>query len=80
VAVVVFVFLGRFRMTLIPLVAVPVSIIGTFAVMLLVGYSDNGLPAGARAGNRQRDSRAIRLNQEKRSSSGGSKLATSLNF
>jgi HAE1 family hydrophobic/amphiphilic exporter-1 len=41
VAVVVFLFLGRWRTTLIPLVAVPVSIIGTFAVMLLVGYSAN---------------------------------------
>ena len=41
VAVVVFLFLGRLRTTLIPLVAVPVSIIGTFAVMLLIGYSAN---------------------------------------
>jgi HAE1 family hydrophobic/amphiphilic exporter-1 len=41
VAVVVFMFLGRWRTTLIPLVAVPVSIIGTFAVMLLIGYSAN---------------------------------------
>jgi hydrophobic/amphiphilic exporter-1 (mainly G- bacteria), HAE1 family len=41
VAVVVFMFLGRLRTTLIPLLAVPVSIIGTFAVMLLIGYSAN---------------------------------------
>src|SRR6476659_1526985 len=41
VALVVFVFLGRLRTTLIPLVAVPVSIIGTFAEMLLIGYSAN---------------------------------------
>ena len=41
VAVVVFLFLGRWRTTLIPLVAVPVSIVGTFAVLLLVGYSAN---------------------------------------
>src|SRR6202167_1844451 len=41
VAVVVFLFLGRLRTTLIPLVAVPVSIIGTFAVLLLIGYSAN---------------------------------------
>src|SRR6266513_544281 len=41
VAVVVFLFLGRWRTTLIPLVAVPVSIVGTFAVMLLIGYSAN---------------------------------------
>src|SRR5262245_12878288 len=36
VALVVFLFLGKLRTTLIPLVAVPVSIIGTFAVMLLI--------------------------------------------
>src|SRR6478752_5556765 len=41
VALVVFLFLGKLRTTLIPLVAVPVSIIGTFAVMLAVGYSAN---------------------------------------
>jgi hydrophobic/amphiphilic exporter-1 (mainly G- bacteria), HAE1 family len=41
VALVVFLFLGRVRTTLIPLVAVPVSIIGTFAVMLAIGYSAN---------------------------------------
>jgi HAE1 family hydrophobic/amphiphilic exporter-1 len=41
VALVVFLFLGRWRTTLIPLVAVPVSIIGTFAVMLVIGYSAN---------------------------------------
>ncbi len=41
VGVVVFLFLGKLRTTLIPLVAVPVSIIGTFAVLLLIGYSAN---------------------------------------
>jgi hydrophobic/amphiphilic exporter-1 (mainly G- bacteria), HAE1 family len=41
VAIVVFLFLGKLRTTLIPLIAVPVSIIGTFAVMLIVGYSAN---------------------------------------
>ena len=41
VAVVVFLFLGKVRTTLIPLVAVPVSIIGTFAVLLAIGYSAN---------------------------------------
>jgi HAE1 family hydrophobic/amphiphilic exporter-1 len=41
VAIVVFLFLGRLRTTLIPLIAVPVSIVGTFAVMLLIGYSAN---------------------------------------
>ena len=41
VGIVVFLFLGRLRTTLIPLLAVPVSIIGTFAVMLMLGYSAN---------------------------------------
>jgi HAE1 family hydrophobic/amphiphilic exporter-1 len=41
VAVVVFLFLGKLRTTLIPLIAVPVSIVGTFAVMLAIGYSAN---------------------------------------
>jgi hydrophobic/amphiphilic exporter-1 (mainly G- bacteria), HAE1 family len=41
VAIVVFLFLGKLRITLIPLVAVPVSVIGTFAVMLVIGYSAN---------------------------------------
>ncbi|MEZ5899830.1 MAG: multidrug efflux RND transporter permease subunit [Hyphomicrobiaceae bacterium] len=41
VALVVFVFLGRWRATLIPLLAVPVSVIGTFAILLAVGFSAN---------------------------------------
>jgi len=41
VTLVVFLFLGKFRTTLIPLVAVPVSIVGTFAVLLAVGYTAN---------------------------------------
>ncbi|MEZ0170792.1 efflux RND transporter permease subunit [Microvirga sp. TS319] len=41
VALVVFLFLGKVRTMIIPLVAVPVSIIGTFAVMLIIGYSAN---------------------------------------
>ena len=41
VGIVVFLFLGKLRTTLIPLVAVPVSIIGTFAVLLVIGYSAN---------------------------------------
>ena len=41
VVIVVYLFLGNMRATLIPLVAVPVSLIGTFAVMLALGYSAN---------------------------------------
>ena len=43
VVVVVFVFLRNGRATLIPGVAVPVSLIGTFAVMYLFGYSIDNL-------------------------------------
>jgi len=41
VVIVVFLFLGSIRATIIPLLAVPVSLIGTFAVMLAVGFSAN---------------------------------------
>ena len=43
VIVVVFIFLRNSRATLIPAVAVPVSLIGTFAVMYLCGYSLDNL-------------------------------------
>ena len=41
VTIVVFVFLGSLRATLVPIVAVPVSLVGTFAVMLALGFSAN---------------------------------------
>jgi hydrophobe/amphiphile efflux-1 (HAE1) family protein len=41
VVIVVFLFLGNLRATLIPTIAVPVSLIGTFAVMLALGFSAN---------------------------------------
>jgi hydrophobe/amphiphile efflux-1 (HAE1) family protein len=41
VVIVVFLFLGNLRATAIPAVAVPVSLIGAFAVLLLLGYSAN---------------------------------------
>jgi multidrug efflux pump len=43
VIVVVFIFLRNGRATLIPAVAVPVSLVGTFAVMYLFGYSIDNL-------------------------------------
>ena len=43
VIMVVFLFLRRLRATLIPTVAVPVSLLGTFGVMHLCGYSLNNL-------------------------------------
>jgi len=41
VALVVFVFLQDWRSTLVPLLAVPVSLVGTFAVILPLGFSLN---------------------------------------
>ncbi|MBI2424218.1 MAG: multidrug efflux RND transporter permease subunit [Candidatus Hydrogenedentes bacterium] len=43
VILVVFVFLGNWRATLIPLIAVPVAIVGAFTGMLLFGFSINSL-------------------------------------
>jgi multidrug efflux pump len=43
VFIVVLVFLQNWRATLIPMVAVPVSLVGTFAVMALLGFSLNNL-------------------------------------
>jgi len=43
VVLVVFVFLGSWRATLIPLLAIPVAIIGTFTGMLIFGFSINSL-------------------------------------
>ena len=43
VVLVVYLFLGSIRATLIPTVAVPVSLIGTFIVLLAVGYSANSV-------------------------------------
>ena len=41
VVIVVFLFLGSARATIIPTIAVPVSLIGTFAVLLAAGFSAN---------------------------------------
>jgi len=43
VILVVYLFLGNFRASLIPTLAVPVSLVGTFAVMYLYGFSLNNL-------------------------------------
>src|SRR5690606_15491977 len=43
VFIVVFVFLQSFRMTLIPMITIPVALIGTFLFMALFGFSINML-------------------------------------
>ncbi|MFI4938458.1 MAG: efflux RND transporter permease subunit [Candidatus Berkiellales bacterium] len=41
VTVVIFIFLGSMRSVIIPVIAIPLSLIGTFFIMLLLGYSIN---------------------------------------
>ena len=41
VTLVIFIFLGSFRAVLVPVIAMPLSLIGTFFVMLMLGYSIN---------------------------------------
>jgi hydrophobe/amphiphile efflux-1 (HAE1) family protein len=43
VLLVVFVFIGNFRATFIPMIAIPISIVGTLAGMLVLGFSINML-------------------------------------
>jgi multidrug efflux pump subunit AcrB len=41
VAIVVFLFLGRLRATIVPVIAVPVSLVGAFMALVALGYSAN---------------------------------------
>lgn len=41
VGIVIYLFLGSVRITLIPLVTIPISLIGTFTIMYLLGFSIN---------------------------------------
>jgi len=41
VTIVIYLFLGNFRAVLIPVIAMPLSLIGTFLMMLMLGYSIN---------------------------------------
>ena len=41
VTIVIFLFLGSFRAVIVPIIAMPLSLIGTFFVMLALGYSIN---------------------------------------
>ena len=67
VVLVVILFLQTWRASIIPLIAVPVSIIGTFAVMHVFGFSINALtPVRAGAGDRHRRRRRHRRGRERR--------------
>jgi len=54
VVIVVVVFLQTWRASVIPLLAVPVSLIGTLAVMKLFGFSLNNFRSRHRARHRHR--------------------------
>ena len=43
VVIVIFIFLQDWRATIVPVLAIPVSLIGTFAVMNVIGFSINML-------------------------------------
>ena len=67
VAIVVLLFLQNWRSALIPLVAVPVAIVGTFAVMALLGFSAQQPDAvRAGAGDRHRGRRRDRRRRGRR--------------
>ena len=66
-AIVVLVFLQNWRSTIIPLVAVPVSLIGTFAVMAMLGFTpEQYLAVRPGAGDRHRGRRRDRGGRERR--------------
>ncbi len=55
VALIIFTFLRDWRSTLIPLTAIPVSLVGSFFIMYICGFSDERTdPAGYRSLNRSR--------------------------
>ena len=67
VVLVVFLFMGNLRATIIPAVAVPVSLIGTFVVLLRAGLlGQHRLAAGDGAGDRHRGRRRDRGGGERR--------------
>ena len=67
VVLVVILFLQTWRASIIPLVAVPVSLVGTFAVMLALGFShQHAVAVRPGAGDRHRGRRRHRRGRERR--------------
>jgi multidrug efflux pump len=66
VALVVIVFLQTWRASVIPLLAVPVSVVGTFAVMLGFGFDQHAVAVRPGAGHRYRGRRRDRGGGERR--------------
>ncbi len=66
VVIVIFVFLQNWRAAIIPVVAIPVSLVGTFAAMAMVGYSLNSLSLfGLVLRHRHRGGRCHRRRRER---------------
>ena len=71
VIAVVFLFLKRLRSTIIPAIAVPISLIGTFAAMVMLGFSINTFTLLALVlGNRDRCRRCDRRRRKRRATDG----------
>ena len=66
VVLVVILFLQTWRASIIPLMAVPVSLIGTFAVMHLFGFAQRAVAVWPGAGHRDRGGRCHRRGGERR--------------
>ena len=61
VVLVIFIFLQSWRAALVPVIAIPISLVGTFALMSAFGFSLNNLsPVRARARHRHRGGRRDR--------------------
>ena len=54
VVLVVILFLQTWRASIIPLLAVPISVVGTFAVLYMLGFAQYPQPVRAGAGDRHR--------------------------
>ena len=76
VVLVVILFLQTWRASIIPLLAVPVSIVGTFAALHLLGFSINTLTlVRSRARDRHRRRRRDRRGRERRAQHRGGQIA-----
>jgi multidrug efflux pump len=75
VVLVVYLFLGSFRATLVPTIAVPVSLVGTFAVLNAIGYSANGVHDALDDGEQVKGAAGEAVNPRHRHHVAGAELA-----
>ncbi len=66
VVLVVILFLQTWRASIIPLIAVPVSVVGTFSILYLLGFAEYPEPVRAGTGYRYRGGRRHRGGGERR--------------